>query len=338
MRSSSVKYRNLNSSRRFGVEIEMGHEIKKKQVQVLLNKHSLYPTVITRYALSSNNLYWHVKDDATCGIHGRYGPKGVEIASYIGSGIGDIDHISNTAEKLAQSGCRVNDNCGLHIHAEVLDLTPAQIGVVMAHWIKFEHLLSLALPVRRRNNEFCRYTIHPCASSADYCGKIVRQETYDAISFCNMIMPQNIAIYDNHDRRINLNLVNLARSLFHKNSYRRTMELRWPEGTLDARDIRCWLHLFLSFIENTKNRSMPKNLYSCDLDEGLSYLGMNHERGKFIILSQGLFETKTWFLERILKFYKENVDFSHNPIYAASVAISTQKALRKMWHPVRKYN
>ena len=116
MRTGSLVYRGFSSSRRFGVEIEMGHEVKKKQVQNLLNEYSFYPTVITRYALSSNNLYWHIKDDATCGIHGRYGPKGVEIASYIGSGIGDIDHISDTAEKLAESGCQVNDNCGLHIH------------------------------------------------------------------------------------------------------------------------------------------------------------------------------------------------------------------------------
>ena len=89
MDGAKITYRKYDIQRRFGVELEIGSEVKKKDIQSLILKNSDHFAYVTRYALSSENSYWHIKDDATCGLKGRKGPKGVEIASYIGKNLSD---------------------------------------------------------------------------------------------------------------------------------------------------------------------------------------------------------------------------------------------------------
>lgn len=337
MPSRSVKYQGFVCRRRFGVEIEIGNEVSKREVHGFLAKDPCHRVLLSKYALTSNNNYWHVKDDATCGPLGRKGPKGVEIASYIGENVDDLLHIAKMAGQLQEFGCKVNENCGLHIHAEVLDLNRPQISAVIAHWIKFEHLLSLALPIRRRDNEFCRFTIHPHAAMAQLCGLVVRDQAYEPNKFYDLVMPKDIGFYHNFDRRFNLNLVNLARSVQLDNQYRRTLELRWPEGTLNPMDVRCWVRLFLAFIDRTRNLGMPRNLHPCDLEEGLSYLGLSHPTGQFNLWSSGMLETKTWLLERIVHFNNTEEHYSNHTVYAEKLAKDARKILKKMWGPVRHY-
>lgn len=332
METLKIKYVNFSSMRRFGVEIEVGHEVKKKDVHLAIKSSSQHDVYTSRYGLSSNNRHWHVKDDATCGIKGRKGPKGVEIASFVGNGNQDIDHISQMAGNLSQIGCKTNDNCGLHIHAEAVDFTVEQCSILVAYWIKIEKILSMALPIRRNRSEYCKFTF-PHDASFDF--KLCRETKYSADLFWQIISPKNLGFFDNEDRRFNLNLVNFARSIRDQNLHRKTIELRWPEGSLDPIDIGCWTRLFLSFVENCKFMIMPNNLEDLSLQQTLCCVGLENLQS-FTILSRNMHETKTWFLERIIKHESDSVEF-YNDEKIRNTVIEAKEILNKMWSPLRKY-
>jgi hypothetical protein len=340
MIQNSIHYKNFDSQRRFGVELELGDDVKKKAVHVAIAEASSRKVFVSKYALTSNNQYWHVKDDATCGRKGRFGPKGVEVASFIGSGVSDLDHISDIAVHLAKVGCKTNDNCGLHIHAEVVDLTIDQISTIVAYWVKIEHVLSMILPIRRYHSEYCKFIFSPFLHVIDKNSTAYRQQRYSSDEFWRIVTPKNFSLFENNDRRYNLNLVNVARSLENNSQYRKTIELRWPEGTLDPIDIKCWVRLFISFIENCKDKPMPENLQTCTLREAIGYLGVGHSKNKFLILCAELHEMKTWFCERIIKFNQDSsVYYSHymTAKFQADTVIEAKKILNEMLSPVKTF-
>lgn len=329
---SDVKYKKFNSQRRFGVELEMGRayidgelskNFTKSKVKSIISNESSRNILVTKYQLSQEFYGWHVKDDSTCGHFGKLGPKGIEVASFVAKGITELQHIANVAELLEQSGCTTNTNCGFHIHAEAKDLTPYNVGILLAYWIKMEKILSLSLPFWRYNNPYCRNILD---------GKnIDRNKKYGALALYSQLRPTNISYYENDDRRVNLNLVNYTRAEYFETANRKTLELRWPEGTLNPRNIKCWVRLFLSFIDNCKDKPMPDNLQDASLEETLSYLGLAHQDQSFVIFSEGLHDTKTWFLERILLNTAPS-NKKNDPVKKA------KKILNEMWSPVKKYS
>lgn len=319
MKYSSVDYRKFSSCRRFGIELEIGNTIPKTKIKTAISSVSDFPVVITKYQPSVNNEFWHVKNDATCGPKGRLGPKGIEVASFIGKGIVDLQHIADVAQALSEVGCKVNDNCGLHIHAEAINLSTRQVGTLLAYWIKIEQCLQFSLPERRRNNEYCKLL-----SSRTQLPKYLPLLTGPENFYC-LFSPADLGYYENQDRRVNLNLVNYVRACAYDTISRKTIELRWPEGTLDPTDIKCWTRLFLHFIETCKNRPLPANLSPCSVQEMLVYLGLGQEGSTFSILSEGLLDTKTWLLERFVK-YAQN-----------QYKIEALNILDFVWSPARKY-
>lgn len=322
MTYSTLKYQKFSSQRRFGVELEMSNALTKPKVKSLLKKLSDRGSFVTRYQLSGDNSSWHIKEDATCGPLGREGPKGVEIASYVAKGLVDLNHIADTADGLSKGGCVVNNNCGFHIHAEALDLTSEKVGKLLAYWIKLENVLSLSLPERRRNNFYCK-NISRNIDFSNFKFEITPRLMW------GILRPMNLNFYENEDRRFNLNLVNFARALDYNSEHRKTLELRWPEGTLSGKDIRGWVVIFLNFIDICKNLPMPQNLNSFSLEEALVCLGLSHDKD-FLILSETLHETKTWFLERILQNNQLNKENKKTLKSATNI-------LNIMWSPIKKY-
>ena len=316
---SAVKYKKFISQRRFGVELETSNTLTKAKVRTVLKGLSSHGSFATKYSLSGESNSWHVKDDATCGPAGRLGPKGVEIASFVAKGMTDLQHIGEIADGLCRAGSEINENCGLHVHAEAVDLSSDQIGIILAHWIKMEPILSLSMPISRWNNPYCRMTLDG--------RKIDKNATWSSHELWTLL-------------RVNLNLVNYARAEFFKTDHRKTLELRWPEGTLYSRDVKCWVRLFLNFIDTCKDRPMPKNLLRADLDETLTFLGLNHNQD-FIIFSEGLHDTKTWFLERIIENGGSPIGMAvhgHPEVtYPKQTLKRAKDILNIMWMPAKKY-
>lgn len=335
-----VVYRKFATLRKFGVELEVGNEIKKPTIRRLIKLKSEKIVQTSRYVPSINNSWWHVKDDATCGVLGRGGPKGIEVASFVASGVSDLSHICEVADFLSKSGVKVNDNCGLHIHADASDITVEQVGRILSSWVKIESFLSLALPIRRYSNSYCEMI----SGKADNMCNLMRclpsaTERNIAKAIYEILRPYDISLYENRDRRVTLNLVNYCRAEQQKHSNRKTIELRWPEGTLNGNDIKNWVRLFLNFIEYAKNSPVFDNNDFPSLQEGLNILGLGH-RDNFCILSEGLLSTKIWLLERMLK----NPDFDKIRLFAGCPVIhifdkaDIVKHLNFLCQPVKNYS
>ena len=290
-----VSYLDFNSSRNFGIELEMGHTIPKSKVSRIIRSYSSKEVNCTGYKLSSNNDFWHVKDDSTCGIFGKNGPKGVEVASYVAQGTSDIEHISFVGRMLSLAGCRTNPNCGLHIHADARDLSIDEVGIALSYWLKIEGWVENMIPESRRNSKYCR-----SLCSFKSFDKTIFWKPQDLFV---LFSPKNLGTFENEDRRVTFNLVNYVKYVLFPNSNnsRCTLELRCPEGTLDYNEIKNWTYFFLNFLESCKIKTPPSNLLPCtDLDEFLSLSGLNHCDNTFYIFGKELFNTRNWLLKRLM--------------------------------------
>ena len=292
-----VSYLSFSSSRRFGIELEMGHTVPKLKVSKIIKNYSSKEVNCTGYKLSSNNNFWHVKDDSTCGIFGKNGPKGVEVASYVAQGIEDVDHISFVGRMLSLAGCKTNPNCGLHIHADVSDLNVNQVGTILSYWLKIEGWVESMVPEHRRNSKYCR-----SLCSLKNFDKSVFWKPQDLFV---LFSPKNLGTFENEDRRVTLNLVNYVKYVLFPNSNnsRCTLELRCPEGTLDYNEIKNWTYFFLNFLEFCKRRGPASNLLPCsDLDEFLFLSGLSHDNETFYVFDKELFDTRNWLLKRLMMY------------------------------------
>jgi hypothetical protein len=293
MKYKNIDFKSFKSSRKFGIELEVDGSVSKQKICKLIESLSTKKVMVSRYQQSVNNDYWHVKDDATCGT--TVNKNGVEIASFVGKGIEDLRHIATVAGELEKQ-CQINNRCGFHIHVDASDLNEHHVGILLGYWLKIEKVLQYVLPKHRRNNKFCRFTERRFKVSRKFYSVLKPKDLYLLLS------PFDINFYENYDRRFNLNLVNYARAMSYENlNFRKTLELRWPEGTLNSRDIFCWTILFLNFVEVCKNKERVGNLEVSTLDETLLFLGLNHENNCFSLFDPILHDVRVWFLERCIQ-------------------------------------
>ena len=293
---NSTQFKRFSSNRYFGVELEVGPEVSRANIAIFIKEASFKPVRVPAgkgWAQSLNNDFWHVKYDSTCGPFGKYLDHGWEIASYKASGYQDLQHIGKVANHLKHCGLKVNDNCGLHVHVDVGDFEPDRLGLLLANWFKIESILMQCVDAERRTKIYCR----PLVSCVK---KLSLLRRYDSLEFWNMICPTDLSIHENNQKQVSLNLVNYARSRCRKNFNRSTIEFRFPEGTLDGENIRNWVQIFVSFVDNYKTLTMPNNLKSVDVETTLNILGLSSS-SDFYILSRTLYNAKVWFLKRLIQ-------------------------------------
>jgi hypothetical protein len=329
-------FRKFDTGRRFGVELEVGNEIKKPTIRRHILSVSNKAVYTSRYNLSTNNPYWHVKDDSTCGVLGKAGPKGIEVASFIASGINDLNHIGDVADHLSEKGVKVNKNCGLHIHADASDLCEQQVGRILGAWVKLEPFLALAMPKRRINNPYCEMLWN----KSSVAGVSLLDLKLEPLTIYDSLKPADTSYFENNDRRVTLNLVNYCRAIKQQTNTRKTIELRWPEGTLDSNEIKNWVRLFLNFIEYAKDAALPESSSCPTVSQAMNLLGLGHTN-KFTILSEGLLKTKIWLLERIVN-NPDLVEYSMLMMGSPVLFIPTKKEcleyLDFISNPVKKYS
>lgn len=289
MKYKKVEYKQfLSVNRRFGVELEMSDSINKRQIKDAILEICNDRVLIDRgWSQSKGNNYWHIKYDATCGPIGKGWDRGWEVASPIGSSYSDIIHFSKIASQLKLYGAEVNNNCGLHVHLEALDLSKSQVATLMGWWMKLENMVKMSISLTR---------------DYSYCRPMQRVYTLDKNHACSpelmweMVKPLSYSIHDNPYRWRSINLVNYIKK---KTNKRCTLEFRMPEGTLESNSVKCWILFFLIFVDRCKNLSMPSNFRGLSLPSALEILGLNHSNGTFYIFDETLFDLKYWLLTRI---------------------------------------
>jgi hypothetical protein len=301
-----IIFRELPPQRRFGVELEVSNNLSKKQIGQIVNDYeSIYNTKkrlvkVTSgeegWAQTKDNGYWHVKFDRTCGPTGGFFDNGWEVASYIGCGAQDVNHISRLARFLSNAGSEVNLNCGLHVHVEVADFNEEDMGILLSNWLKVEEFLISICHPSRQNNKYCL----PLRNKFNIQSKIQIIKTPLDVWFC--LRPFDLNIHNNKDKRVTLNTVGFAISLINSFFSRKTIELRLPECVLDENHVKNWIRLIINFVETSKNKKyLPIDFRPAKkLSDILIHLGLA-ECEEFTILDQELISTKIWFLKQIIK-------------------------------------
>jgi hypothetical protein len=204
----------------------------------------------------------------------------------------------------------------LHVHVDVNDFSEEDVAKVVAFWMLIEPVLFSCVPKHRSRSIFC---------------KMLRRRHLKNISSKDAFgFYQNIKPFDynsNRDRRVSLNICNFERSLSEPGFKRKTLEFRLPEMSPSADEIRNWVRFFVIFVENTKELPMPIDMSGADLFNTLRIVGLHPYGGEGLILSDGLFRTKEWFLYRILK-------------YATSkkLRVDAITMLNDMWYPLRQFD
>jgi len=306
--SKQIIYKYFPNERRFGIELELSNNITKKQLGFIINEYeNIYNenkknVVLTPgkegWAQTKENDFWHVKFDRTCGPLGKNFDHGWEIASYIGKGIDDVNHISRLARFLDSAGAEVNQNCGFHIHVEVKDFDNILMGNLLSRWLKIENFLISICHVSRKDNPYCkplRKKINK--KTLEFFYKKNQPET-----LWELFRPMDLSTYNNYQKRVTLNTINFAISKINPKFSRNTIELRLPECRLQENYTKNWIRLILNFVENCKNNTeqLDDLKPSKSLKDILKYLGLSDDNN-FVFLCPDLINTKVWILNSIIE-------------------------------------
>lgn len=295
-----VKYQKFNSKRKFGVEFELSNNLSKRKIKDIIEENSQVKVKTTRYALSYQNNFWHIKNDASCGPYGTDGCSGVEIATYICSGLQDANHISNVINKVSRENGKVNKHCGLHVHVDVSDYEEEDVGRLIMYWLQIEKIFMYALPSSRHNNIYCR----PLSFSID---NWVANYFYKSLGnkfVARLFKPKNDPISMTNSKRTTMNINNFYQAYDLGSNIRKTIEFRCPEGTLQGDDAKAWIFLFVNFIDYVKfskkipNKFLNKKIIS--IKDLFNLFGLYHNES-FSIYDKNFMHTREWLLNRFIK-------------------------------------
>lgn len=299
-----VVYRELETDRRFGVEYEVAATLTKLQIQRTLEdfeSQQVKPREVKStsgakgWSETRRNNYWHVKYDSTCGFGGKGVDHGWEVASYIGRGYQDVQHIAEIATVLHDAGLQVNDNCGLHVHVEAADIEPLQMSHLLAWWLKTEDIIYALCDPYRRFNCYCRSLRSEMAA---------RNVIYDPLKIEHLwrfMQPYDLCIHENYDKKVSLNTVGYAKGLLYPKHDRRTIEIRVPECQLNRTHAENWIRFSIHLVEQFyQANTLPSDLESTtSVTDFLTYLGLHGEGDSFVLLDERLLGCKCWILKRL---------------------------------------
>ena len=300
-----VKYKTTPHSRKFGIELEVSPTIHKEEIGKILysfehlhgKSREVRVTPGTKgWDNTNSNGYWHVKYDSTCGPVGKPIDYGWEIASFIGNTEKDLEDICKAADLLTMMGVETNDNCGLHIHVDISDFCPEDVGLLLAMWLKIEFHVMAACAKRRINNPYCQFL---------NIRRITQNAVYNPASlnlFWEAMAPRNLTVHENADKRYSVNTIGYRTGQMVSDYSRKTVEFRFPECVLNSEHIGGWTRLLLCFVDQCqKIKIAPESIQKAEsLAEVLSIIGI-HGKEEFLFLDEHLCNTKIWFLRKIIQ-------------------------------------
>lgn len=271
----------------------------KNAIQEVINED----VKCSRYILSASEKCWHVKSDMSCGIDGSEGPSGIEVSTRICSGRRDISIISKAAKAISDRGASVNENCGLHVHVDISDFSENDLGRMILYWMVVEKVLILAMPQQRWDNKYCK-TLEPNLNNILIKNYSIMPRTW--VEIARLFRPFDGLFSINLAKRRTMNINNFYRALELNTDWRKTVEFRWPEGTLCPKDIQSWVVIFVSFVDFVKSRNyFPLRFidqrHVVNLYDVLEILGIGHFHNNFFIFDKTLNDARKWLLNRIIE-------------------------------------
>jgi len=137
----------FENNRRFGIEIEVTDNISRSEIAEALVEAGI--DARTESYNHTTQSYWKVTTDGSCGY---------EVVSPPLQGYEGLEEVETVCKVLNSIGCKVNKNCGLHIHHDASDLNRTMLLNVAMLYAKWEKVIDAIMPPSRRgnSNSYCR--------------------------------------------------------------------------------------------------------------------------------------------------------------------------------------
>lgn len=228
-----TRFAKFNEERTFGVELEfLDRDVSRSAIAMALQDEG-----IKAYNESYNHHtvdYWKVITDSSCGN---------EIVSPVLQGREGLEELRKVCMVLNRLGCKVNKECGLHIHHHAADLNTKNFQNLFCLYSKYEKLIDRLHPRNRRddNNYYCS----PLNKNDAFYG------TYEDLALriksCKTVRDlQNLF----STRYLKLNIQSFSKY--------GTLEFRQHAGTLDYEQIQNWILFTQLMVERSKFSMITK--------------------------------------------------------------------------------
>lgn len=159
-REESNEYR--VSQRAFGIEIEFNGTARRRVVDEILLLNPDFPVEIQDYNHEVQPR-WKMITDSSVNGDNTYDDdddgEGLELVSPILAGQKGFEELETAVRGIRNAGGDIDSSCGLHVHHDARDLTPAQVAGLLRFYIENQLVIDRFLaPSRRstRNNQWCQ--------------------------------------------------------------------------------------------------------------------------------------------------------------------------------------
>jgi len=222
---------NTTLGRTFGVEIECVSNLARNELADRIRHAGV--------ECQSESLSHHTRDYWRVTTDGSVGASGIEIVSPVLNWARGPEEIMRVCEVLRAAGCRVNPQCGLHVHVGVRHpstswSTPMAKRLPLAY-ARAEHVIDKWMPPSRRgdSNYYCR----------SLAQRLKQHRVLEANSPRDVIVAARmIHDYANRGNRyVKLNMIPVY-------DYG-TVEFRQHSGTLDDTKVIQWAKFCLRFVD-----------------------------------------------------------------------------------------
>jgi len=222
-------------NQKFGVEIELAEisrgEAARALAEVFGTRVGYDSTVV-----DAKGRVWKAVYDGS--IRSRSG-SGAEVVSPVLT-YDDIELIQEVLRKLRAKGAVANDSCGIHVHVDGANHTPASIRNVMNFMCSRQNLIFEALAVKSNRERYCKKVC------PDLVKKIKKIKDINRSSIENLWYSSANHNYRGYSNRDRYNETRYQCLNLHSYFSRGTVEFRLFNGTTHAGELKSYIQFALA--------------------------------------------------------------------------------------------
>lgn len=145
---------------RFGVEIEMTGLSRANAAEVVARElnSTIYDhqgSYDARLIKDSQGRTWKIVSDSSIDTHGNGGSYAVEFVTPP-LNYEDIETLQNIVRKLKEAGAKRDNSCGIHVHVDGANHTPASLRRLVNFMTARQDLIYESLEIGARANRWCQ--------------------------------------------------------------------------------------------------------------------------------------------------------------------------------------
>lgn len=264
---------------KFGVEIELGGESRRKASEIIANYFGTSNEYVGTYydtwmAYDRLGRKWNVMSDSS--VHA--GRQSCEVVTPLLT-YDDIEDLQNVVRELRRNGFKADSSCGIHVHVDNCGMTAAQIKNLVNLVSGHEELIYQSLKIRETGRT------HWCQKTDDNFKSQLNSEKNLNVNYIKKIWYTTQSDVEDgsnvHYDRSRYHLLNL-----HSMWTNKGIEFRCFNGTTHAGEIKAYIQFCLALVAKAKTLKYAKTRENCRKDSlramkcFLEYLGLNGEEFK----------------------------------------------------------